>query len=97
MAVVPIAKGGLLMMVNVLTGDRIDEEKVVAEKMISASAMLGYLQSMLDSYRIEKERYGDHPYLETKLDALIGCKEMAEALIGLPVNLGKDGKVTVGF
>ena len=28
---------------------------------------------------------------------MIACKNMVECLIGEPVNLQKDGKVTVGF
>ena len=35
---------------------------------------------------------------ETMLQYLqSACKDMVEELIGLPVNLQKDGKVTVGF
>ena len=55
----------------------------------------------MDKYKKDKERYGDmdcmSDYLLLKGHSMIACKEMVEALIGLPVNLGKDGKVTVGF
>ena len=60
--------------------------------------MIGYLQSMMDNFKKEEARYGieDRMVLK-KLDDMIACKEMVEALIGEPVNLGIDGKVTVGF
>ncbi|MBQ9631323.1 MAG: hypothetical protein IJV04_00175 [Lachnospiraceae bacterium] len=60
--------------------------------------MITYLQSMMDSFKRDEERYGlDDRIVLHKLDAMIACKEMAEALIGEPVNLQKDGRVTVGF
>lgn len=60
--------------------------------------MIAYLQSMMDIFKREEARYGmnDKGVLE-KLDAMIACKEMVEALIGEPVNLGVNGKVTIGF
>ncbi len=60
--------------------------------------MLQYLQSMLDDFMKEKERWGiEDRLVQHKMDAMIACKEMTEALIGEPVNLQVDGKVTVGF
>lgn len=60
--------------------------------------MIAYLQSMMDSFKKDEARYGiDNTGVIEKLDAMIACKEMVEALIGEPVNLGVDGKVTVGF
>lgn len=59
--------------------------------------MLNYLQSMMDSFKEEEARYGMDRRTERKLDDMIACKEMVEALIGEPVNLQLDGKVTVGF
>lgn len=60
--------------------------------------MINYLQSQMDDFQKEKERYGiDDERVERKLDAMIACKEMVEALIGEPVNLQLDGKVSVGF
>lgn len=60
--------------------------------------MIAYLQSMLDDYGREYARYGrEDRVVKEKLDAMIACKEMVEALIGLPVNLGLNGIVTVGF
>ena len=60
--------------------------------------MIAYLQQMLDDFRKEEAKYGlkDRIVME-KLDAMIACKEMVEALIGQPVNLGLNGIVTVGF
>ena len=60
--------------------------------------MINYLQQMLDKFTDEMERYGkDDRIVEKRFDDMIACKEMVEALIGEPVNLQKDGKVTVGF
>ena len=61
--------------------------------------LIAYLQSQMDDFQKEKERYGmDDRMVIKKFDAMIACKEMAEALIGEPVNLQMhDGKVTVGF
>jgi hypothetical protein len=60
--------------------------------------MIAYLQSMMDDFKKEEARYGiEDRVVESKLDAMIACKEMVEALIGKPVNLGVNGIVTVGF
>lgn len=60
--------------------------------------MLGYLQSMLDDFKREEARWGlGDRVVQHKMDAMIACKEMVEALIHEPVNLGLDGKVTTGF
>ena len=60
--------------------------------------MITYLQSQMDDFKKEEARYGiEDRMVQKKLDAMIACKEMAEALIGEPVNLGLDGKVTIGF
>lgn len=64
---------------------------------ITKETMIGYLQSMMDDYKEEVRRYGEDHWTEEKLDAMIACKEMVEALIGEPVNLRKEGRVTVGF
>ena len=67
-------------------------------KTFTAEQMLGYLQSALDDFMQTKERFGsDDDFVHYKMEMMIGAKEMVEALIGLPVNLQKDGKVTVGF
>ena len=60
--------------------------------------MIAYLQSMMDSFKIEEAKYGiEDRVVKDKMHAMIACKEMVEALIGEPVNLGLNGKVTVGF
>ena len=59
--------------------------------------MIAYLQNMLDRYKRDEERFGMDETTERKLDEMIACKEMVECLIGEPVNLGLDGKVTIGF
>lgn len=60
--------------------------------------MINYLQSMMNSFKRDEARYGlDDRIVLHKLDAMIACKEMVEALIGEPVNLQQDGRVTVGF
>ena len=65
---------------------------------IKKEDMLRYLQGMMDDFMKEKARFGaGDRIVEEKLDAMIACKEMVEALIHEPVNLQKDGKVTVGF
>ena len=66
-------------------------------KNIAAEQMLRYLQSQMDDYKQEEQKYGaDDRIVRKKCDAMIACKEMAEALIGMPVNLQIDGRVTVG-
>lgn len=60
--------------------------------------MLIYLQMRLDDYRKEAADYGkEDRIVRKKLDALIACKEMVEAVLQEPVNLQKDGRVTIGF
>ena len=65
---------------------------------ITKETLINYLQSQMDDFMKEKERYGiEDRYVERKLDAMIACKEMVEAIIQEPVNLQKDGRVTTGF
>ena len=60
--------------------------------------LIAYLQSQMDDFQEELKRYGfEDRVVKSKLDAMIACKEMVEALIRELVNLQKDGKVTVGF
>ena len=59
--------------------------------------MIAYLQEMMDRFMADKQKYGMDEATIQKLDEMIACKEMVEALICEPVNLQKDGKVTVGF
>lgn len=60
--------------------------------------MIGYLQSMMDRFKEQEAKWGiNDPIVEEMIHSMIACKEMTEALIQEPVNLGKDGRVTVGF
>lgn len=66
--------------------------------------MLRYLQGMMNDFKEwEKRAEGktedsvERKWMMDKMHAMIACKEMVECLIGEPVNLQKDGKVTVGF
>ena len=60
--------------------------------------MIAYLQSMMDEFKKDEARYGiEDELVESKLDAMIACKEMVEALLQEPVNLGVNGIVTIGF
>lgn len=60
--------------------------------------MIKYLQSMMDDFKKEEAQFGSEDRIvNKKLDAMIACKEMVETLIGEPVNLQLDGRVTVGF
>lgn len=59
--------------------------------------MIAYLQSMMDRFNDERERYGMDRHTEKLMDSMIACKEMVETLIGEPVNLQKEGRVTIGF
>lgn len=59
--------------------------------------LIAYLQEMMDEFKQEQEQFGNDRGTMRKLDAMIACKEMVETLIGQPVNLRKDGQVTVGF
>lgn len=65
---------------------------------IKRESMVDYLQMKLNQYKAEEEKFGPNDRIVQKqLDALIACKEMVEAMIGMPVNLQQDGRVTVGF
>lgn len=67
-------------------------------KEISTEMMINYLQSQLNDFEESLKKYGTTDRIvDKKFDAMIACKEMVESLIGEPVNLGKDGKVTIGF
>lgn len=68
------------------------------KEVVKTQVMLGYLQSLLTEFMSEKDAFGaDDRIVNKKLDQMIACKEMAEVLIGEPVNLGKNGIVTTGF
>lgn len=59
--------------------------------------LLRYLQSQMDDYKKDVALFGENDWTNYKLEAMIACKEMVEALIQEPVNLQQDGKVTVGL
>lgn len=66
--------------------------------MATKEQMINYLQQMMDRVQADIKRYGaDDRMVDHRIDAMIACKEMVEAFIMEPVNLQKDGKVTVGF
>ena len=65
--------------------------------MYTEEQMINYLQSMMDRAKYEEERYGRDERTMGLFDNMIACKEMVETLIQKPVNLQKDGRVTVGF
>ena len=68
------------------------------EKNVSGRQMLAYLQAKLTKFQKEAEKYGmEDRMVEHLFDEMIACKEMVEVLIGAPVNLQMDGKVTIGF
>lgn len=65
---------------------------------ITKEAMINYLQQMMDDMKEDEARFGkEDRIVRSKIDAMIACKEMVEAFIMEPVNLGLNGKVTVGF
>lgn len=71
----------------------IEEDLIIYE-----SELIRYLQSEMDNFMEEKRKFGaEDRIVLKKLDALIANKEMVETFIRKPVNLGKDGQVTVGF
>ena len=64
---------------------------------ITEEMMINYLKSMMDSFKKDEAEFGMDRGTTAKLDAMIACKEMVEALIQKPVNLKTTGEVTVGF
>lgn len=60
--------------------------------------MLAYLKMRLDDYLWEEKAYGaEDRFVAKKLTGLLACKQMVEAMIQKPVNIQKNGEVTVGF
>jgi len=45
----------------------------------------------------EKTYEPDDRMVMKDLDRLLACKDMVEVVIGAPVNLQRDGKITIGF
>lgn len=66
--------------------------------MFEEKDLINYLQSQMDDFKKWEAKYGiEDRIVGKKLNALIANKDMVEAIIGKPVNLRKDGKVTVGW
>ena len=67
-------------------------------KEITRETLLNYLQSQMNDFKKCEARLGiENEWTIHKLDAMIACKEMVEAIIEEPVNLRMDGTVTTGF
>ena len=87
--------------INQQTGNGL---KVIESKTVEASenidmkqAFLTYLQSQMDNFQADLKKYGKKDrVVSKKCDAMIACKEMVEAILREPVNLGIDGIVTIG-
>lgn len=87
--------------INQNTGDglKIIEAKTVeSDENINMKQVLAtYLQSQMDDFQADLKKYGKKDRIVTKkCDAMIACKEMAEAILREPVNLGINGIVTIG-
>lgn len=68
------------------------------KKTFTKENLIAYLQSELDDFLRDAAKFGkDDRIVQHKLDAMLANKDMVESLIMEPVNLQKDGKVTVGF
>lgn len=68
------------------------------KKTFTKENLIAYLQSELDDFLKDAAKFGkDDRIVQHKLDAMLANKDMVESLILEPVNLQKDGKVTVGF
>lgn len=68
------------------------------EKTFTKENLIAYLQSELDDFLRDAAKFGkDDRIVQHKLDAMLANKDMVESLIMEPINLQKDGKVTVGF
>lgn len=66
-------------------------------KALTLELLIDYLQAKMDDFKDCEAKWGEDRITIKKLDSLIACKEMVEAIIRLPVNLQKDGKVTIGY
>ena len=76
---------------NVWFGD--DKTSVITEDIL-----LNYLRGMMKDFKKYEEKFGlGDRIVDHKLDSMIACKELVEAVIMKPVNLKVDGTVTVGL
>ncbi len=65
---------------------------------VKAEDLLSYLQALLDEFMEDRGTYepGDR-IVQKRMHGMIACKEMVETLLRVPVNLQRNGKVTVGY
>ena len=60
--------------------------------------MINYLQSMLDNYILNRNKYGmDDLIVKSKFRDMFACMSMVEALIHEPVTFNNEGKIIIGF
>lgn len=65
---------------------------------IMPETILRHLQARYTDALEEGKKYGqDDRVYRRKIEQCIGMKELVEELIGIPVNLQRDGLVTTGF
>ena len=84
---------------NTGNGLKVIEAKTVesGENINMKQVFVTYFQSQMDDFQTDLKKYGKKDRIVTKkCDAMIACKEMAEAILREPVNLGIDGIVTIG-
>ena len=67
-------------------------------KTIEATEMLEYLKDDFEIAMRDRRILGaNDERAQSRMSWCIGMKEMCEALIGVPVNLKLDGRVTIGL
>jgi len=59
--------------------------------------LVDYLQMMMNDFKEREAKYGMNDYTRKCMLDMIACKEMVEYFSDEPVNLQKDGIVTLGF
>lgn len=65
---------------------------------IMPETILQHLQARYTDALEEGKKYGqDDRVYRRKIEQCIGMKELVEELLGVPVNLQRDGRVTAGF
>ena len=65
---------------------------------ISKQALVDYVGSYFQYWLEEKEKFGaDDRIVKDDMKKMLAMRAMAENLIGVPINLGLDGKMTLGF
>ena len=71
------------------------------KEFVKTESLINWLQMLLDEFmeetKDESESAVKDRVVHDHLTAMLGCKEMVEALIEEPVNLRKSGKVEIGF